>query len=107
MKRTIRLANFLPAGRCPRPPFEGVVERSDFRITEQPGDLLQCHMLIFETTPSQVVPKTVEDFTEGSVLLSKVPLERPFTHPELLGDRCHLHPTTGKHAAELIFHQTP
>src|SRR5215469_15689450 len=63
------------AGRCPGPPFEGMVERSDFRITEQPGDLLQCHTPIFEITKSKTVPYTVEDFAVGSALLSKVPLE--------------------------------
>jgi len=52
-----------------------VVERSDFRITEQPGDLLQCHTPVFEITKGNSVPYTVEDFTESSALLSKVPFE--------------------------------
>ena len=52
-----------------------MVERSDFRITEQPRDLLQRHTPILEITKSNSVPETVEDFAEASALLSKVSLE--------------------------------
>lgn len=63
-------------------------------------------MLIFEITESKAVPQTVEDFAEAGTLLSEVSRERPRAHAELLGDYCFLYPAAGKHAEELIFHQT-
>src|SRR5262245_4775983 len=94
------------ARRSPRPPFEGVVERPNLRITKQPGDLLQGDAPIVEVTQSKTVSQVIEDFAEAGAFLSEVPREGTRAHPELLGDRCCLDLATGKYAEELIFHQT-
>ncbi len=44
------------AWRGPGPSFEGMVERPNLGISEQPGDLLQGDLLIFEVTNSKAVP---------------------------------------------------
>ena len=42
-------------GRCSSPPLVGVIERPDFRIAEQPGDLLDRHPVIRQVTSGKAL----------------------------------------------------
>jgi hypothetical protein len=63
------------AGRSTGPSFESVVERSDLRVTEQPGDLLERNAMVFEITNSETVPQRIRDFRKGGAFLGEVPCE--------------------------------
>jgi hypothetical protein len=46
-----------PPGRCPGPPFVGVIERPDLRVTEQPSGLLDRHPVIRQITSGKALSK--------------------------------------------------
>ena len=48
-----------------------MIEGSEFRIAEQPGNLLQRDLLVLEITKSEAISQTIEDIGKIDALLKK------------------------------------
>ena len=61
--------------RCSGPPFVGVSERRQLRITELPGNLLERHPVICQITSGKALADPVEDFAKARPFLGQVSRE--------------------------------
>jgi hypothetical protein len=50
-----------------------VIERRDFRIAKQPGDLLDRHVVIRQITRGKASSHLFKDFAKGRPLVRQVP----------------------------------
>jgi hypothetical protein len=50
-----------------------MIKSCNFRISQEPRDLLERGVLVSEIAKSEAVPQMVEDFTETGSLRSEVP----------------------------------
>src|SRR5512133_2889127 len=94
-------------GRHAGTSLERVIERTGFGIAEQPRDLLQRNMFVFEVLKREAMPQIIEDLAETCSLLSQAPTKGTLAHTELLGDARSPDLAAWKGADELVFHQIP